>query len=230
MTTNDELVRLRTAFAAPAVSGTSAPEPEACPPSDTIWLAVRGELPPDDLREILDHIAACPACAEDWRIAMEFEGESRAVVPVPVPPRPADWISKYRAWAVAATILLAVVGFQIRNRTPQPPPGYRSGQEQMIETTLPENAPLSRRSFTLTWRGIPEAASYNLTLTVVTDDMKPIHDATGLTSTTYTVPESAFAGVASGTKILWNVTPVSRDGALLEGHTFVAFLDHAAGQ
>lgn len=234
MTTNDELARLRAAFAAPA--GKAAPEPEACPPSDTIWLAVRGELPPGELRGILDHIATCPACAEDWRIAMAFEEESRAAATAAVPAVAAASGSAagkawHRGWmAAAATLLVAVIGYQVRPRTPEVPPPYRSGQGHTVESTLAENAPLPRQSFTLYWQGIPQAASYNLTVNAITDgNMTPVHEAKGLTSTTYTVPESALADLKSGTKILWNVTPVSRDGDLLEGRTFRAFVDTAAG-
>jgi hypothetical protein len=222
MTTNDELVRLRKAFAAPAGP---VPEPEACPPSDRIWLGVRGELPPYELREIVDHVATCSACAEDWRVAMAFEEESRAA-------NTADTDTgtlRYRSWmAVAATLLVAVLGYQgyqFRTRTPTPPPGYRSGQGQTVESTMVENTRLPRQHFTLYWRGIPEAASYNLTITAISEDtMTPLHEAKGLTATTYTVPESDLASVRSGTKILWTVTPVSRDGGQLPPRTSRAFV------
>jgi hypothetical protein len=216
MTTNDELTRLRTAFAAPpmpAISAKRAPEPEACPPSDRIWLAVRGELPPDELREIVDHIAACPACAEDWRIAMVFE-EARPPVPV-----------RYRAWmAVAATILVAVLGYQqiYQHKSPVTPPPYRSGGGQMIESLVPENAAIPRQHFVLSWKRVPGAASYTLTITEAAT-LTTLHEAK-VTTTTYTVPESALASLKSGAKILWAVTPVSRDGGLLQDRTFKAYV------
>lgn len=233
MTTNDELARLRAAFAAPA--GKAAPEPEACPPSDTIWLAIRGELPPGELRGILDHIATCPACAEDWRIAMAFEEESRTAANAAQAAQAAQAVTAagktwHRGWmAAAAAILVAVVWSQIPPPPPVGPPIDR-GPQHRVESTLVDNAPLPRQSFTLYWRGIPEAASYNLTVTAVADGiMTPVHEAKGLTSTSYTVPEADLANLKSGTKILWNVTPVSRDGDLLEGPTFRAFVDTVVG-
>ena len=221
MTTNDELVRLRTAFAAP-VSGEAAPEPEACPPSDTIWLAVRGELSPDDLRGVLDHVAACPACAEDWRIAMAFEEESRAAataapVRVRTTASTSTWAAKYRAWAVAATLLLAVVGFQLRNRGPETPAGYRSGQSQAVEMLVPDGAAVSRRSCALSWKATPEAASYRLRVTDAA--LNTLFEADAVAATAYTVPESELAGLAPGTKLYWTVTPVSRDGAEMQSQT-----------
>ena len=217
MTTNDELARLRAAFAAP---GGQAPEPEACPPSDTIWLAVRGELPPDELRAIVDHIATCPACAEDWRIAKAFEEEAQVAAPaVPTTARPKTATLRQRAWmAVAATILVAVVGFQIRGtRPPERQPDFRSGQGQIVEMLVPEGAALSRRDFILSWKGLPEAASYDLRVTDA--QLNTLYEADGVTATTHTVPESAMAGLAPGTKLYWTVTPVSRDGAEMQSQT-----------
>jgi hypothetical protein len=206
MTTNDELVRLRKAFAAPA--GT-VPEPEACPPSDRIWLAVRGELPPDELREIVDHVATCPACAEDWRIAMAFEEESRAGIVTPVPAR------RFQPWlAAAAVILVSVVGLQLQG--PRPRPEYR-GNEQAGVQSLVEDKTLPRDRFVLRWTPAPEAESY--TLQVSSSNLDPLFN-TEVTTTSYTVPESALAHLEPGTRILWTVTPVARGGGLLQQQTF----------
>ena len=221
MTTNDELARLRTAFAAPAMPAIrTTPEPEACPPPDRIWLAVRGELPPDELREIVDHIAACTACAEDWRIAMAFEEEARTAIPaVPGRTRTAAGSMRYRAWmAVAATILVAVVGLQFH----KPKPHYRSGEGKAVESLLERDASIPRQRFVLSWTSVPEAASYDITVQSVT--LTPMHEAKGVAATSYTVPESALAGLRSGTKLSWTVTPVSRDGGRLRPLTSTLYV------
>lgn len=213
MTTNDELARLRAAFAAPAVSGTGgtgAPEPESCPPSDRIWLAVRGELPPDELREIVDHVATCPACAEDWRIAMVFEEESRAA---PIPVREKTAPLRHRAWmALAASILVAVVGFQIFKPEDKPekePPSFRGDAEIILSLV---EGPLSRDAFVLRWTPLPDAESYDLQ--VSTTGYDPLFQADGLTSTHCRVPAEKLARMRSGDTVLWAVTPVTRGGRL----------------
>jgi hypothetical protein len=213
MTTNDELVRLRKAF---AISVGPAPEPEACPPSDRIWLAVRGELPPAELREIVDHVATCAACAEDWRIAMAFEEESSVVVAPPVV-HPRSVVARFRPWlAAAAVILVSVVGFQLQG----PKPIYRSGEGQTVESLVKDDH-ISRRHFFLSWKGVPEAASYNLIVSTASMEILFQKD---VTTTTYTVPESALAELKPGSKVLWTVTPVSRDGGRLQVLTSTAYV------
>jgi hypothetical protein len=220
MTTNDELARLRAAFAAPAVSAKGAKEePEACPPSDRIWLAVRGELPPDELRGIVDHIATCSACAEDWRIAMVFEEESRAVVPAPpLPLRTKTVTVRHRAWmAIAASILVAVVGFQLRQpKVPEQEAIDRGGVPTGVQSLVTE--PLPRDAFVLRWKASPVAESYNLQVSTIGYD--PLFQADGLTSTKCRVPAESLTRMRSGDKVLWAVTPVARGGDLLPLQTF----------
>jgi hypothetical protein len=201
MTTNDELTRLREAFAAPG----TAPEPEACPPPDRIWLAVRGELPPDELRELLDHVAACPACAEDWRIAMAFEEESRAAGAAPVRTAPARSRS-FRPWLAAAAAILAVfIGFRLHQ--PAGPVSYR-GDGTTVES-LVKDASIPRDRFVLSWKAVPGATSYDLKVST-----------SGLTSlfqgetpaTRYQVPASALKTVPSGATVYWQVFPVFPEG------------------
>ena len=52
-----QLARLRAAFIA---SDDPAPDPQSCPTPETLWSAVRGELPAPQLREVLDHVAPAP--------------------------------------------------------------------------------------------------------------------------------------------------------------------------
>lgn len=221
MNTNDELSRLRAAFAAPAVSPKTAPEPEDCPPSDRIWLAVRGELPPDELREIVDHVATCPACAEDWRIAMVFEEESRVDVPAPSPLQTKTATVRHRAWmAIAASVLVAFIGFQL-HRPKMPEPIDRGGEETGIQS-LVEGQSLPRDAFILRWAPVAGAEAYNLEVHTVTLD--PLYRAEGLTTTTCQVPPANLARLRPGDKVHWMVTPVGRGGGLLQGRTLTTTL------
>lgn len=228
-TTNDELTRLRAAFAEPALSAIRAPEPAACPASDRIWLAVRGELPADELREIVDHLADCPSCAEDWRIAMVFEEEARAAAVAQPQPlravRAARFHSmRYRAWtAVAATILVAVVGF--RMWPPKPAPYRSAGGPARVESLVEKDAALPADRFLLRWKGVPEAASYDVKILTLDETATPkILEQTRVTDTHYQVPESDLAGLRPGAKILWTVIPVSKDGGRLQPLTSTAYL------
>jgi hypothetical protein len=216
MTTNEELDRLRTAFAAPAGPG-AAPEAEDCPPSDQIWLAVRGELPPDELRKIVDHTATCPSCAEDWRIAMAFEEGSRTTV-VPATDKdvhPKDRTARRRAWmAVAASIFAVMIGLQfLWPKGPNPQPEYRGGGGgQAGIHSLVQGEALPRETFILRWEPVPGAESYDVE--VNDSDLDPLYRAEGLTTPVCQVPAGKLAGLRPGDKVYWKVTPVARGGAL----------------
>jgi hypothetical protein len=217
----DELARLREAFTAPA---TAAWLPAGCPEPDRIWEAVRGELPPAELRQVVEHVAVCASCAEDWRIAMAFEEEARKAreaAPEPAPARSA--LARARPWltAVAATLLIAVVGIQIR---PEPKPVYRSGSGAEIESRLPAGESLPRRSFVLAWEPVAGAESYDL-LVSNASDLRPIADLKRLTTTHYQVPESALAGLSAGARLLWKVTAVFPDGGKTASKTFTTALE-----
>jgi hypothetical protein len=225
MTTNNELARLRKAFAAPG----PAPEPEACPPSDRIWLAVRGELPPAELRGILDHVATCSACAEDWRIAMAFEEESRAIV-VPAPPSRFG-MRALRPYLVAAALVVATATGYLMNQPPIHQPkapvqvAVTRGDEHVeIQSLLPkDHEVLSRDHFVLRWTPDPRAESY--TLSVTTSVMDPLFDKEGITETSFKVPADALKGLRSGAKVNWNVIPVFPDGSQAPGTTFPAIVE-----
>ena len=73
-----DLARLRAAFAlvedAPAGDGCPATgEIWGCPATGEIWDGLHGALPPERLREVVDHLASCTACAEAWRIGLLLE-------------------------------------------------------------------------------------------------------------------------------------------------------------
>lgn len=208
MMKDDELSRLRTAFTAPSeaipvASTTSCPEP------DRIWEAVRGELPPDEIREIVDHVALCASCAEDWRIAMAFEKESRNQREDVVRPFPA--VRRFQTWiAAAAAALVLTVGGLLYQQTQKvaPEAGYRGGASRtgtVAEQTCP------RQACVLTWTPVAGAESYEV-LVSNRAELTTVADPEGLTSTQYQVPASALAGLPSGTSLQCIVTAVFPDG------------------
>lgn len=211
MTRNDdEMARLRRAFAEPP--GARATHPSGCPEPDRIWQAVRGELPPDQVREIVDHVAVCAYCAEDWRIAMAFEEEARAgesletgetyeAVPRMLPPP----VSRFRPWmaAAAAALVMTVAGIQMRPEKPV----YRSGDGNAVVTR--EIPAAGRASFVLAWQPVPGAESYELLVT--TSELRTVAAPKGLTETQYQVPETALADLPAGTLLHWRVIAVYPD-------------------
>lgn len=64
------LKKLRKAFA----SAFDSHDPEEdelddCPDAEVLYKAYHGELPPEELAKVTDHMAECPTCAEAYRLA-----------------------------------------------------------------------------------------------------------------------------------------------------------------
>jgi ferric-dicitrate binding protein FerR (iron transport regulator) len=144
-----ELARLRAAFAAPAAT---APDPESCPAPEVIWAAVRSELPPRELREMVEHTAGCAACAEDWRLAAELERESSAAAAAPAPGRVlqgrfGQWRPLMAAAALAAGLLIAVGVYRTGELGPQEPT-YREAPGTVVRSVLPDGSRQSSPTYT----------------------------------------------------------------------------------
>jgi hypothetical protein len=215
---DEEISRLRVAFTAPSPSAWS---PGTCLEPDRIWEAVRGKLPPEEIREIVDHVAVCASCAEDWRIAVAFEKESRSrsqereavVRPFPVR-RLQPWIA-----AAAAALVLSVGGiYYQQTQKPVAPPEYR-GEESKIESRTA--ATLSRQSCVLRWTPVQGAESYDLLVT--TDDLlSTIADAKGLTRPEYLIPPADLTGLPPASQLYWRVTATFPDGGHQQSPTFTS--------
>lgn len=219
MMKDDEISRLRAAFAAPT---SETPDPGDCPEPDRIWEAVRGELPPEEVREIVDHTAVCASCAEDWRIAKEFEKESQAEkedIAYSFPARRLQpWIT-----AAAAALVMTVSGIYVHNQTQKPaaPVPYRGGGSEIEALGNPDQA-LPRESFILAWKPVPGAESYEL---LVSYDLDTVVSPKDLTTTKYQVPADALANLPAGTPLHWMVTAVFPDGRRESSPTFRATLE-----
>lgn len=214
---DQELDWLRAAFTAPAQE---APEPH--PEADTIWSAVRGELPPHELREVVEHTAMCASCAEDWRLAAEFERQAVAETAKPAPNvvygRFRQWRPIAAAVAMAAGILI-VVGIQTVNRPDGgPEPGYRNEQRTMLRSLLPEGQALPRQAAVLRWSPVPGASLYNVQAT--TEDLQVVASQESLTGTEYRLPAAALSSLPAGSQLLWQVEAVFPDGTRQTSETF----------
>jgi hypothetical protein len=220
-----ELARLRAAFTAPAAD---SPAPEDCPSPETIWSAVRGELPPQALREVLDHTARCAACAEDWRLAMEVNRqaeEQELATPGQLPANVVvgrfgglrTWRSAAAAVALAASLLVAV-GIYREAVVPGQTAAYRAPQEATVRSLLAAGQALPREAAVLRWTPVAGATSYDVS--VSTEDLRQVASAHGQTATVYQLPQQALAGLPPGTKLLWLVDAVFPDGHHVTSPTF----------
>jgi hypothetical protein len=216
-----EIEDLRRAFTVP---GGSAPRPEDCPPAETLWAAVHGELPPGALRDIVDHTATCPACAEDWRLAVEVEREAtataevatgRAASPVLYPRR---WLRLAPLVAAAAAIVALVVGLPL-TRHGDGPTVTRGGQQ--VISRLAEGQELPRDHCLLAWSG-PKDATYDIEVDTLTGDR--LFSKGGLKGLSYEVPKSSFDGVRPGTRLEWRFTATPPGGAPVRSKTFTFIL------
>ncbi|HEY0554495.1 MAG TPA: zf-HC2 domain-containing protein [Thermoanaerobaculia bacterium] len=213
-----QLARLRAAFAAPDL----APDPQSCPPPEKLWSAVRGELDPQAMREVLDHVALCSACAEDWRLAAELNrqqaGESAVTPGRVLQGRFGRWRPLAATAALAAGLLLAV-GVWRAEMAPHQAPIYREARHESIRSLLPAGQALPRQDAVLRWSPLPGAASYDVRVT--TEDLfQTVASAQGTTTTELRVPAAALAGLPPGAKLLWQVDAVRPDGTRETSPTF----------
>lgn len=213
-----DVAALRAAFQA---TGDRAPDPESCPRPETILRAVRGELPPAELRSVVDHTTVCAACAEDWRLAVAYQRELDEAVPARAP---AHGSVIWRRWAAAAAAGLALfaVGLGWSGWFGTTDPAYRNGRRQAIRSLVPEGAALPREAFVLRWTAVPGAAAYEVEVT--TEALAPIASAKRLPAPELQVPPTSLAGLPPGTRLYWQATALLADGSRLPSATFSARL------
>ena len=219
---NQELARWRSAFAAPAEA---APAPDDCPAPETVWAAVRGELPPHELREVLDHTARCEACAEDWRLAVEVDRQGAAKSETApgkvIVGRFGQWRPAFAAAALAAGLLVAV-GVYREAIVPTQTPIYREGEGTQVRSLLPAGQALPRQGAVLRWTPLAGATSYDVS--VSTEDLRQVASTQGQTATEYRLPAASLTGLPAGAKLLWQVDAVFPDGHRVTSPTFTTLL------
>jgi hypothetical protein len=219
---DQELARWRAAFTAPAEA---APSPEDCPAPETIWAAVRGELPPHEMREVVDHTARCEACAEDWRLAVEVDRQGAAQTQTApgkvIVGRFGQWRPVFAAAALAAGLLVAV-GVYREAIVPAQAPTYREGEAAQVRSLLPAGQAVPRQGAVLRWTPLAGATSYDVS--VSTEDLRQVASAQAQTAAEYRLPEAALAGLPGGAKLLWQVEAVFPDGHRVTSPTFTTLL------
>ena len=210
-----ELARLRRAFA----TQSHAPEPAACPQPEKIWEAVRGELPTAQSRAVVEHMAACPSCAEDWRLAVALQKPATASNVISAAER-FSMGRRLRTWglAAAAVLALAVFGVQWAQQT-RVEPTYRGG-EVTIQSLVEEGQSLPRQQFLLSWSA-PETPGATYDVEVSTEDLRVVASGDDLREPQFLVPANALAGLPPGARLLWKVDAELPEGGHVTSTTFV---------
>ena len=220
-TSRDETRRLREAFA--SLGGVSSGGRD-CPDPDRLWLAARGELEPTQSRDIVDHTASCPSCAEDWRLAREL-GETTALSAdgrAAGDRRPAIW----GLVAAAAALVLVLVGLPfLRRDATAPAETVRAGETQaQIRSLVEEDASLNREDFVLRWT-LGSATARHFALRVATVDLDVLVETSGLEEPAFRISPQDLAAVPTGGTILWQVEATLADGEVVTSPTFVQRLE-----
>lgn len=223
-----DLASLRDGFAALACE----PEPATlgdCPEPDTIYDAVHGELSPGALRGVVEHMAACPRCAEEWRLAMAFNEEAEEAEAQTWRRPAASSRPALRLVPMAATLVIALlaagVWFTVGQSPEQTAPITRDASAgYTVVPVAPESEPLDRSDPVLRWRfdgrEAPEGTTYDL-LVMFGDSYEDAIEVDGLESASYTLPPEALEGLPPGAEIEWRVTATTPDGGGGDSVTFL---------
>jgi hypothetical protein len=173
------------------------------------------------MREVVEHVARCPACAEDWRLAAELNRQQAAAA-VTAPGRVLQ--GRFRQWrpfATAAALaagLLVAVGLYRTVETGPRPPVYREARHAGIRSLLPAGQALPRQNAVLRWSPLAGASAYDVQ--VSTQDLQPVAAAKGQTAAEYRIPASALASLPPGARLLWLVDAIRPDGTHESSPTF----------
>lgn len=200
--------------------------PEAgCPDAGRLWEAALDRTSGRELREMVEHTAACPSCATAWRLARELGGgEERSAHGTATQTQPFRPFGSAWSWAplsaVAATILIAGVLLILERPEREPAePIYRAQELAAIHSVVPDEAPLPREACVLRWSLGAESPAYSIH--VMDEDLNEVASAQHLERPEFQVPTEALSRIQDGSRILWQVEALLTDGRRLRSPTFV---------
>lgn len=199
---------------------------ESCPDAERIWAAAWGEAPLEERREIVDHLAVCPLCAEAWRLARELGREPGSAPRQHTAPETASSWTRPLLMAAAA-LLAAVVGVQIVEwqRVPDDVE-YRNGVGATVVSLLDEETPQPREDLVLRWRAPQEAVAYDVRVT--DSSLTLLARGRELAEPSFRVPADSLEGVPSGATLFWQVEAIFPDGSRQVSETFLVRVDGAS--
>lgn len=201
---------------------------EDCPDPGRLWAAVRLELPAEERRRIVQHLAVCTACAEDWRVTWKLSQEQQGTeAPSNGELIPGPWTRIQEAWpqvAAAALVVLAVgTGGFVFHKAPESSfRGHSEQTAQQAEGVTPDGAVLPRDEFVLRWPAT-EGAQYKLV--VMTEDGETLEEGRELQEAEFHVPPEVLQDCPSGSTILWQVEVADPVKGTELSPTFTASVD-----
>jgi hypothetical protein len=215
-----DLERFRAALR--ALGEQAAPRAD-CPAPHVLWEAVRTELPVERRREVVDHVAGCPVCAEAWRLAIELDPDPRPAAATPARSWLASVLQPHRFVPLAAAVAVAVaVALLLRGPTAPVDPSYRDAGPAAIRSLIHEDEPLPRTALRLRWSPGPEGSLYDVRVT--TESLETVTAAQGLRDAELLVPESALFSLPAGSRLFWQVQVRLPDGERRDSRTFITRL------
>ncbi len=179
-----------------------------CPPAERIWSAVQGTLA-EEVRPSLDHAISCATCDALFRLAREIAAEEVRAQRI--------LIARRSVLGLAAAAAVVLVATPLLQQPPPTPPALRSGAAESVRSLTAPSLP--RQAFVLRWSAGPDETRY--ALSVLAEDLRPLHRASGLRTAEYQVPSEALARVPSGAQVVWTVEAALPDGRRLESGAFL---------
>jgi hypothetical protein len=186
---------------------------DACPPAERLWDAAHGELAPDQVAALVDHVAQCALCAEAWEIAADLAKEVPAAQPARVLTFPSRRVWTWASLAAAAVIVIGVFVVPrggINREAEGPSDVYRTESSSTLRPLVPDGQTLPKNAAVLKWSSAGDNATYSID--VATDDLTPVAKASNLGTTEYTVPETALRALPTGARLVWRVQASWPDG------------------
>jgi len=213
--------RLRCGFSSPDESERAAGD--RCPSAERIWDGVHGRLASGEAKGIALHLAECPSCAADWRLAMRSAERSAGTAPAAALRRPGlRWAM---TGAAAAAILL--VGFLVilRGTDLSRPAGttYRAPEDARIRSLVPDGKVLPRDAAVLRWTAVADGARHSVEVGL--PDLTPLASAYDLLETEYRIPSAALERVEPGGTVAWQVEARLADGRRIVSEAFLAKIE-----
>jgi hypothetical protein len=153
-----ETTRLQELYAR-RVTTRSVDNRAGCVAPEAILALVRREGPEADRLATLDHVMACAACHREyeWLSAVDEAGDAAESVTGTASRRPWQQALPY---ALAASVLLAVVAILVPGRAPGPEP--ERGTRGDIVLVAPPAGAIVGGPLTFVWRPVPDASAYVL--------------------------------------------------------------------